>query len=87
MVSSGTPQLLNHLVADGNFMPRCASISCSSTSPPGLLFAPMRPETVYAKVDSLTRNSAGVGRTGWSPHWLRHTHATALVLSGRRRTW
>ena len=42
----------------------------------------MRPETVYAKVDSLTKKSAGALPDGWSPHWLRHTHATALLLSG-----
>ena len=48
----------------------------------GTLFAPMRPETVYAKVDSLTRRAKGALPDGWSPHWLRHTHATALLLSG-----
>ncbi|MBV8346099.1 MAG: tyrosine-type recombinase/integrase, partial [Mycolicibacterium sp.] len=48
----------------------------------GVRFAPMRPETVYAKVDSLTKKSAGVLPDGWSPHWLRHSHATALLLSG-----
>ncbi|ORW08118.1 tyrosine-type recombinase/integrase [Mycolicibacter longobardus] len=48
----------------------------------GVLFAPMRPETVYAKVNSVTRRSHGVLPGDWSPHWLRHTHATALLLSG-----
>ena len=48
----------------------------------GTLFAPMRPETVYAKVDSLTKRSGGVLPKGWTPHWLRHSHATALLLSG-----
>lgn len=48
----------------------------------GVLFAPMRPETVYAKVDSLTKRSNGALPDGWTPHWLRHTHATALLLSG-----
>ena len=48
----------------------------------GQRFAPMRAETVYAKVDSLTRRSAGFLPEGWTPHWLRHTHATALLLSG-----
>lgn len=48
----------------------------------GQLFAPIRPETVYAKVRSLTRNAKGVLPQQWSPHWLRHTHATALLLSG-----
>jgi site-specific recombinase XerD len=48
----------------------------------GERFAPMRAETVYAKVDSLTRRSNGVLPEDWTPHWLRHTHATALLLSG-----
>jgi integrase len=30
----------------------------------------------------LTRRAAGALPIGWSPHWLRHTHATALLLSG-----
>ncbi|ORA63234.1 transposase [Mycolicibacterium elephantis] len=48
----------------------------------GERFAPMRAETVYAKVDSLIRRSNGVLPEDWTPHWLRHTHATALLLSG-----
>lgn len=48
----------------------------------GRRFAAMRTETVYAKVDSLTERSHGVLPQAWSPHWLRHTHATALLLAG-----
>jgi len=48
----------------------------------GELFAAMRPETVYAAVRSVNRRSAEVLPGQWSPHWLRHTHATALLLSG-----
>lgn len=48
----------------------------------GERFRAIRPETVYAKVDSVTKRSGGVLPRGWSPHWLRHTHATALLLSG-----
>lgn len=47
----------------------------------GEQFAPMRPETVYEKVRSLCRRHAALPE-GWTPHWLRHTHATALLLSG-----
>jgi integrase len=47
----------------------------------GQRFAPTRPETVYAKVDSLTYRCPALPRQ-WTPHWLRHTHATALLLSG-----
>lgn len=48
----------------------------------GPAFAPMRPETVYAAVRSITRRAKGHVPEGWTPHWLRHTHATALLLSG-----
>lgn len=49
----------------------------------GQQFAPLRPETVYAKVRSINRAHPGQLPAGWTPHWLRHTHATALLLSGR----
>jgi integrase/recombinase XerD len=42
----------------------------------------MRVESVYARVRALTRRQPDLP-AGWSPHWLRHTHATALLLSGR----
>ncbi|KXO90362.1 Tyrosine recombinase XerD (plasmid) [Tsukamurella tyrosinosolvens] len=64
----------------------------------GTRFAPIRPETVYAAVRSITRRcnhhapdtathtdtepGQRVLQPGWTPHWLRHTHATALLLSG-----
>ncbi|MDN5916931.1 MAG: tyrosine-type recombinase/integrase [Pseudonocardia sp.] len=46
---------------------------------PPLLHA-LRPGTVYDKVTALRRR--GAGPAGWSPHWFRHTHATALLLGG-----
>lgn len=46
-------------------------------------FGPMRPETIYKLVDRISRDLDGVLPAGWSPHWFRHTHATALLLSGR----
>lgn len=48
----------------------------------GELFAPIRAETVYAKVRSLTRRHRATLPGTWTPHWLRHTHATALLLAG-----
>lgn len=48
----------------------------------GELFSPMRPETVYTKVRSITKRANDLLPARWSPHWLRHTHATALLLSG-----
>jgi integrase len=45
-------------------------------------FAPIRPETVYGVVRRCRRLLAGQLPEGWSPHWFRHTHATALLLSG-----
>jgi integrase len=45
-------------------------------------FAPWRPDSVYDLVDRLRRDLSGQVPTGWSPHWLRHSHATALLLAG-----
>jgi site-specific recombinase XerD len=48
----------------------------------GTRFAPWRPESVYDLVKRLRRDLAGQVPAGWSPHWMRHTHATALLLAG-----
>ena len=48
----------------------------------GRRFAPLRPESVYDVVARLRRQLAGQVPSGWTPHWLRHSHATALLLSG-----
>jgi len=50
----------------------------------GRWLAPMRPETVYDKVASLKRRLGDAAPAGWTPHWFRHTHASALLLSGAR---
>jgi integrase len=44
------------------------------------LLAPLREATVRDKTDALRRK--GIGPAGWTPHWLRHSHATALLLAG-----
>jgi len=45
-------------------------------------FARWRPESVYDLVDKLRRQLADRVPREWTPHWLRHSHATALLLSG-----
>lgn len=44
------------------------------------LLAAMRETTVREKVSALRRR--GIGPPRWTPHWFRHTHATALLLAG-----
>jgi len=48
----------------------------------GARFAPWRPGSVYDLVTRLRRDLAGQVPGAWSPHWMRHSHATALLLSG-----
>jgi integrase len=45
-------------------------------------FAAMRVESVYGLVRRLRRELTGAVPAGWTPHWFRHTHATALLLGG-----
>lgn len=47
----------------------------------GSRFAPWRPESVYDLVARLRRELDGQVPATWTPHWLRHSHATALLLS------
>ncbi|MFD7846799.1 tyrosine-type recombinase/integrase [Nocardia sp. NPDC059764] len=42
--------------------------------------AALREGTVRDKVTAL--RSKGIGPIGWTPHWFRHTHATALLIGG-----
>jgi site-specific recombinase XerD len=50
----------------------------------GRWLAPMRPESVYDLVGSLKRRLGPAVPADWTPHWLRHTHASALLLAGAR---
>jgi integrase len=45
-------------------------------------FGPWRPESVYDLVKRLRRDLAGTVPASWTPHWMRHGHATALLLAG-----
>jgi len=45
-------------------------------------FAPMRSGTVDYLVRRLRRQLAGQVPADWTAHWFRHTHATAMLLSG-----
>lgn len=45
-------------------------------------FRPLRMETIYAAVRSIKRLHEANFTQRWTPHWFRHTHATALLLSG-----
>ncbi|MGW2370188.1 tyrosine-type recombinase/integrase [Streptomyces sp. NPDC001667] len=41
---------------------------------------PLRPETVYDWIDGFKRRHPLLPAR-WTPHWFRHTHATALLLA------
>ena len=47
-------------------------------------FGPMRPETVYERVRRVKLKLGDAAQTDWTPHWFRHTHATALLLCGAK---
>lgn len=44
------------------------------------LLAAIREGTVRDKVTALKKK--GIGPAGWTPHWFRHSHASALLLAG-----
>jgi site-specific recombinase XerD len=44
-------------------------------------YAPLRPEAVYAHLGSLKLRLPQLS-AAMTPHWFRHTHATALLLAG-----
>lgn len=44
------------------------------------LLAVLREGTVQSKIEALRRK--GIGPAGWTSHWFRHSHATALLLGG-----
>src|SRR5487761_1416698 len=50
----------------------------------GQWLAPLRSETVCDQVTAMKRKLGAAVPAGWTPHWFRHTHASALLLSGAR---
>ena len=54
-------------------------IFCNTRREP--LYAPLRPEAVYAHLRSVKRRMPQLPAE-MTPHWFRHTHATALLLAG-----
>ena len=63
--------------ADGLGLPLTsdAALLVNLQRPP--LLAPLREGTVRDKTAALRRK--GIGPPGWTPHWFRHSHATALL--------
>lgn len=53
-------------------------VFCNTAREP--LWSPMRVETVYQKVRAIRRDEPDL--PPFTPHWLRHTHATTLLLCG-----
>lgn len=54
-------------------------IFCNTRREP--LYEPLRPEAVYAHLRSIKRRLPQLP-AAMTPHWFRHTHATALLLAG-----
>lgn len=54
-------------------------IFCNTMRAP--LFAPLRVESVYSHLRAMKKRLP-VLPTAMTPHWFRHTHATALLLAG-----
>ena len=52
----------------------------ASLLPGDLAYVILGDQATPDKVAALRRK--GIGPPGWTPHWLRHSHATALLLAG-----
>jgi integrase len=65
-------------LATGDFDATCVFVNLDREP----RFVAWRPESVYDLVDRLRRQLCGQVPTVWTPHWMRHSHATALLLSG-----
>ncbi|HTX96118.1 MAG TPA: tyrosine-type recombinase/integrase [Mycobacterium sp.] len=54
-------------------------VFCNTRRDP--LYGPLRPEAVYAHLRAVKRRLPQLP-AAMTPHWFRHTHATALLLAG-----
>jgi integrase len=46
------------------------------------LLSPITPSNVYSQVRRLKKRLGSAAPPAWTPHWFRHSHATALLLNG-----
>lgn len=67
-----------HAAALGLTVTADSALFVNLSRPP--LLAAMREGTVRDKTAALRRQR--IGPQGWTPHWFRHSHATALLLAG-----
>ena len=61
---------------------RTTSCSSTCTAVSGWRRCVPRPSTTRST--ALKRKLGDAVPAGWTPHWFRHTHASALLLSGAR---
>ncbi len=67
---------------------RAAALGLAVTADSPLLVNLQRPPFLVALREGTVRDKTtalrkqGIGAPGWTPHWFRHSHATALLLAG-----
>lgn len=67
---------------------RAAALGLAVTADSPLLVNLQRPPFLVALREGTVRDKTtalrkqGIGPPGWTPHWFRHSHATALLLAG-----
>jgi len=71
-------QLTCHAATLGEVVTSDSPLLVNLRRPP--LLAALREGTVRDKTIALRKR--GIGPPDWTPHWFRHSHATALLLSG-----